>query len=147
MLNKKIPTIVILVLAITSNLAGADIRYPWSVQGLGGAWFGPNGDVRTFLVAYDRYAQRFADAYGATKSGSMTWPSTGVAFGGELTRRISSRLRAGLAVEWLSKSASVSKRVSFSASADDVLEAKLKDALFNLRDLIMITHSEGCAWD
>jgi hypothetical protein len=97
---------VIMALALTSALAaqGQGIQNPWSVKIFGGGWSSSNGDVRTFLLAYDRFYQQWAEAYGYTKTGSLDWPGAGGAIGGEIARQFSSRISAGLAVERLAKS-------------------------------------------
>jgi len=110
MRKKRFLVSAIMALVLTSALAAQEegIRNPWSVKIFGGAWFSSNGDVRTYVLAFDRYFQQWSAAYGFAKSGSLDWPRSGGAFGGEIARMFSSRVSAGLAFERFSKSHSSS---------------------------------------
>jgi hypothetical protein len=111
------------VLATVPAVRAGENRPSWGLKLLGGAWFGPNGDVRTYWRAYDQYYQSWADAHGYAKSGAWDWPGPGSAFGGEISRSLGSRLSLGLAVERLSKNHAGS--FSLGNGESDRLEMKL----------------------
>jgi len=92
-----------LVLVAAPAAKGEGAPNPWHIALFGGGWLGQNGDIGTYWRAYDRFFSKWAEAYGAMKSGSLSWPDAGAAFGGEIGRALSSRLSLGLAVERLSK--------------------------------------------
>ncbi len=106
MRKKHILVTGIMILALSASLFGQseEIQNPWSVKVFGGGWFGRNGDVRTYVLAYDRFFEQWSQAYGYSKTGGLDWPGAGGAFGGEIARRFSSRASAGLDLEIFSKS-------------------------------------------
>jgi len=95
--------LIVLVLASTAAAQGEEKRHSWNFALFGGGWSGQNGDVGNFVQAYDRYFQKWAEAYGCSKSDSLSWPGAGAEFGGEIGYSLSSRLSIGVAVERLSK--------------------------------------------
>jgi len=95
----------LVVLALISAAAARGENRPlsWNATLFGGGILGHNGDAGRFIREYERYYQTWAEAYQTSKSGSLDWPGIGMEFGGEIGYALSSRLKAGLAIERLSK--------------------------------------------
>jgi hypothetical protein len=101
--GRRILGLIVLALVSTAAARGEEKRHSWNFALFGGGLFGQNGDVGNFVQAYDRYFQKWAEAYGCAKSNSLSWPSAGAEFGGEIGYSLSSRFSIGVAVERLSK--------------------------------------------